>query len=200
VTLLTVVAFGVAPALRFAAISPNLALRQQSRSSTGTSSQSRIRSGLAALQLAPALTLLVGAGVLLARFRQLQQVNLEFRVERVLTFDVSLPSARYDAARRAAFQEDLARRIAAIPGVRAADGTSRFPATGSYHPWITQIETGPLAGTPVRRTQQRTVSGDFFRALEIPLRAGRTFISVPAGPFRPRRARRSRESARRQAR
>jgi predicted permease len=118
--------------------------------------------------------------LLLASFYRLQQVNLGFRVERVLTFDVNLPTVRYDAERRAAFQEELARSLREIPGVTAAGGISRLPATGSYHPWSTTIRSGPLAGTPLRRAdgfnvQQRMVSGDVFAALGIPLLAGRTF-------------------------
>ena len=180
VTAATAIAFGVTPALRLARIPPNQALRQQTRSATGTRGQGRLRNGLAAAQLALALTLLVGAGVLLASFYRLQQVELGFGVERVLTFEMSLPTARYDATRRAAVQEELARRIQAIPGVQGAGGTSRLPATGSYHPWATRIGSGPLAGETISRgvgfnIQQRTVSGDFFAALEIPVLAGRTF-------------------------
>jgi putative ABC transport system permease protein len=180
VTVATAVAFGLTPALRLARIAPNHALHQQSRSVTGTRRQGRVRSSLAAAQLALALTLLVGAGVLLASFYRLQHVDLGFRVERVLTFDLSLPTIRYDAARRAAFQEELSRRIQTIPGVTHAGGTSRLPATGSYHPWGTRIETGPRAGTSVSwgggfNIQQRTVSGDLFAALEIPVLASRTF-------------------------
>ena len=61
----------------------------------------------------------------------------------------------------------------------AAGGISRLPATGSYHPWNTQIRSGPLAGTPLDRSrfamQQRVISGDLFAAFGIPLLAGRTF-------------------------
>ncbi len=97
----------------------------------------------------------------------------------ILTFEMNLPTARYDAARRASFLEALARRLEAIPGVTAAGGLSRLPATGSYHPWNTHIRTGPLAGTAVDRSrfamQQRVVSGDPFAALGIPILAGRNF-------------------------
>ena len=180
VTMGTAMAFGIAPALRFARIPPLLALRQQSRSTTGTRGQGRFRSGLAATQLALALTLLVGAGVLIASFQRLQQVDLGFRVERVLTFEVNLPTIRYGAERRADFQERLAEAIRAVPGVTAAGGISFLPATGSYHGWNTQIRSGPLAGSSIRKAdgfniQQRVVSGDFFATLEIPVLAGRTF-------------------------
>jgi predicted permease len=174
VTLATAIAFGLIPAFRFGRMQPNRALGAQSRSATGARGQNRLRSGLAAAQLSLALTLLAGAGVLMASFYHLQQLDLGFRTDRVLTFDLSLPAVRYDAERRAAFQEQLASRIESIPGVTAAGGTSRLPATGTYHSWITRIDTGPLAGTRLM-PNQRTVSGDFFMALEIPVLAGRVF-------------------------
>ena len=178
-TVATAVAFGIVPALRLSGTSPLEALRQQSRSATGTRGLARLRGALAASQLALALTLLTGAAVLLASFHRLQQVDVGVRVERVLTFELNLPTIRYDEARRAFFQEELARRLETIPGVTAAGGISRLPATGSYHPWNTQIRSGPLAGTPVDRTrfamQQRVISGDLFAAFGIPVLAGRSF-------------------------
>jgi putative ABC transport system permease protein len=175
----TAVAFGIAPALRLAGTSPVEALRQQSRSATGTRGLARLRGALAAAQVALALTLLAGAAILLASFHGLQQVDVGVRVERVLTFEVNLPTSRYDQARRASFQEELAGRFETIPGVTAAGGISRLPATGSYHPWNTQIRTGPLSGTAIDRSrfamQQRVVSGDLFAAFGIPLLAGRSF-------------------------
>jgi predicted permease len=180
ITTITAVACGVAPALRFARIAPIDALRLHSRSATGTRGQGRLRSALAAAQLALALTLVAGAGVLLASFYRLQRVDLGFRVDRVLTFDVNLPSARYDADRRAAFQEELPRRLRTIPGVTAAGGISFLPTTGDYHGWNAAILSGPRAGGAVEtkdgfNIQQRTISGDIFAALEIPVLAGRTF-------------------------
>ena len=178
VTMTTAIACGVTPALRLAGTDQNRALMRHSRPATGTRRQGRLRSGLAAAQLALALALLAGAGVLSVSFYHLMKVDLGFRVDGVLTFDVNLPSIRYDAGRRARFQEALAQRLAALPGVTAAGGTSRLPATGSFHSWPVRIETGPLAGTAVKQPEQpehRTVSGEFFKTLGIPLLAGRTF-------------------------
>ena len=180
VTAATAITFAVVPALRLARIAPNDALRRQSRSSTGTRAQGRLRSALAALQLAVALTLLAGAAALIDSFVRLQRVNLGFRTDGVLTFEVGLPSARYDEYKRATFQETLAGKLAAIPGVTAAGGTSRLPATGSYHPWTARILTGPRAGVVLSRSrgvnlQNRTISGGFLDALAIPLLAGRAF-------------------------
>jgi predicted permease len=176
VTLATGLAFGMAPALRFARIHPNQALHQQSRSATGDRGQGRLRSGLAVLQVASALVLLVNAGILTASFYRLRQIDFGFRVNNVLTFELTLPSARYNTAQRAAFPEELARRIETIPGVIAAGGASQLPATGDFHSWRTTPLTGPQAGTDIRiESQQRVVSGDFFAALDIPVLAGRVF-------------------------
>ena len=175
----TAVACGIAPALHLAGTSPVEALRQLSRSSTGTRGLSRLRAALAAAQVALALTLVAGAGVLLVSFQRLQQVDLGVRTQGVLTVEINLPTVRYNTERRAAFQEELASRFESIPGVIAAGGTSRLPATGSYHPWTIRIATGPLAGTPIDRSrfamQNRVISGDLFAALGIPMLAGRSF-------------------------
>ena len=180
ITIATAVAFGIAPALRLSRIAPIGALREQSRSSTGTRSHARLRGGLAAAQLALALTLLVGAGALVASFQRLQQVDHGVRVEGVASFGVNLPRGRYDAQRRAEFQEQLPRRLMTLPGVSAAGAISFRPTTGIYHGWATTILTGPRSGSAIsRRTgfniQQRVVSGDLFQALGIPVLAGRTF-------------------------
>ena len=103
--------------------------------------------------------LLAGAAILLASLHRLQQVDFGVRVERVLTFEVNLPTSRDHEAQRASFQEELAGGLETIPGVRAAGGISRLPATGSYHPWNTQIRSGPLAGRTVDQAGSRCSSG-----------------------------------------
>jgi predicted permease len=135
-----------------------------------------MRSGLAVLQVAFALILLPGAGVLAVSFHRLRQVDFGFRIDGVQTFELSLPSARYNAVQRAVFQEELARRIGSIPGVTAAGGISRLPATGDYHSWWTRVLSGPRSGSEFRvESQQRVISGDLLAALSIPVLAGRTF-------------------------
>jgi hypothetical protein len=99
-TVATAVACGVVPAVRLARTAPVEALREQSRSATGTRGQARLRSGLAIAQVALALTLLVGAGVLMASVHRLHRVDLGFRTDRILTFEVNLPTARYSPPRR----------------------------------------------------------------------------------------------------
>lgn len=175
-TLGTGLAFGLLPAVRFARMHPSQGLLTDTRSSTGSLSQQRLRNGLAAAQLALALTLAAGAGVLITSFHRIHQVDLGFETERVLAFELSLPSARYDAARRASFQEELAARIEAVPAVSYAGAISRTPATGSYHTWGMSIRSGPRAGDSLSGdTQNRTISGNFFAAVGIPVLAGRSF-------------------------
>jgi predicted permease len=182
---LTAVVFGTLPVLRLAGAAPIQSLRQQSRSATGGRGLARLRGGLAAAQVALALTLLAGAAILLAGFARLQQGDLGFRVDGRLALEIHLPTARYAPPRRADVQEELAGRIEAIPGVTAAGGISRLPATGNFHPWNTHIRSGPLAGTPLDRArfrlQQRIVSGNAFAALGIPVLAGRAFDARDTG-------------------
>jgi predicted permease len=171
------VLFGLAPALRAARTQPGDVLRDESRSTTGGAKQSRLRASLVVAQLALAFVLLVGGGLLQASFQRLRQVHLGVRADHVWTFELNLPSARYDSTARARFYEDFASRVEALPGVRAAGGISKLPATGLYHSWGTHASTGPLAGD--RRAygdaDQRIVSGEYFRAVGIPLLEGRLF-------------------------
>jgi len=122
--------------------------------------------------------LLVGAGLLLASFQRLRQVDLGVMTpERVLTFDLNLPEARYDSFARGRFYEEFDRRGAALHGVRAAGGVSKLPATGPYNTWSARALTGPLAGT-VRDNElaeERVVSGDYFKAMGIAVVKGRAF-------------------------
>ena len=191
-TAATAVVFGMLPVLRLAGASPVDALRQQSQSTTGARRLAQLRGALAAAQVALALTLLAGAGILVASFHRLQRVDLGVRVDGVLTFAVHLPTIRYDGAQRAAFQETLASRLKEIQGVSAAGGISRLPATGSYHPWNTHIRSGPLAGRPVDRSraamQQRVVSGDALAALDVAAARWPPVRRTATTPAAPRRA------------
>jgi len=170
--------FGLAPAIRAARTEPGDALRDQSRGATSGGRSLRLREWLVVTQVAVAFVLLVGAGLLLASFRAIQQVDLGVSPAQVLTFELNLPSARYDSTARAHFYEEFAARLAALPGVRAAGGISKLPATGLYHDWGTRALTGPLAADERRANlgaENRVVSGAYFQAVGIPVLAGRAF-------------------------
>ena len=168
------VAFGLAPARRAARADAGEALRGQGRGAIGASM--RVREALVVGQVALAFVLLAGAGVLLASAHRLGQLDLGFNGTNVLVFELHLPDARYPAAGRARFYEEFASRMAALPGVVAAGGVSKLPATGPYHLWGTTAISGPLGNTKAGHSsavQQRVVSGDYFQAAGIRLLEGR---------------------------
>ncbi|HZI42513.1 MAG TPA: ADOP family duplicated permease, partial [Gemmatimonadaceae bacterium] len=174
---LSAIGFGIGPALKTARAEPRDVLQEQGRSTTGGATQMKTRQWLVVAQVALAFVLLVGAGVLISSFQRLRDLQLGFHAEQVLTFELHLPEARYDSTARARLYEDLAARIAALPGVRAAGGVSKLPATGPYHSWGVAALTGPLAHTKRESAegQNRVISGDYFGAVGIPLVEGRLF-------------------------
>jgi predicted permease len=174
---LAAVGFGLGPAVRMARSEPRDALQEQGRSISGGRRQMRTREWLVVAQVALAFVLLVGAGVLLTSFRRLREVDLGVRADHVLTFELHLPEARYDSLARARLYEELATRIEALPGVRAAGGISKLPATGAYNSWGVTAVTGPLAHTKRENIEgeNRVISGDYFAVTGIPLLDGRGF-------------------------
>lgn len=174
---LSAVLFGLAPALRVARTQPGDVLRGQTRSSTGGASQVRLREALVVAQVALALVLLVGTGLLLSSLKQLSEVNLGVRSDGVYSFELHLPGVRYDSSGRARFYDELPAKLETLRGVRAAGSISRLPVTGRYHQWGTRALTGPFANTDRGNVgaQQRVIAGDYFKAAGIPLLRGRLF-------------------------
>ncbi|MEP7340147.1 MAG: ABC transporter permease, partial [Acidobacteriota bacterium] len=129
-TLLTGVLFGLAPALQAGQANLNELLKEGGRSGVGNR-QRRLRDVLVVAEVALALVLLVGAGLLIRSFWKLQQADPGFNAERILTTSLSLPRARYgDGPKVAAFQQQLLDRLATLPGVQSAGLTSDLPWTG----------------------------------------------------------------------
>jgi predicted permease len=175
VALLAGIGFGVAPALQFTRPNLESVLRESGRGGTGSRRQARARSVLVVCQIALALVLLAGAGLLLRSFDRLRSVNLGVRAANVMTFEVHLPSGRYeDPERRARFHQDYQRRLTTLPGVRAAAAISRLPVTGTYHSWGTRRPDLPPESRSAQG-QQRVIEGPYFAAVGIPLLRGRTF-------------------------
>ena len=174
-TVLTTLIFGAAPSIRATRVDPSQALHDGERGSTGGRGSRRARSALVASQVAVALVLLVGAGLLMRSFIALQQVPLGFAPDHVATFEVHLSTPRYaPPERRIQLHEALHEKLREIPGVEAVGATSWLPANGHYHQWGFGVPdaTGRRQWS---QAQVRVVDGDFFAALRIPLLAGRTF-------------------------
>lgn len=167
--------FGLAPALHALRVDLVVALRDAGRSSSEGQARSRLRSALVVGEVALALVLLVGAGVLLKSFQRLRSVDLAIEPREVATFEVNLPSARYDAPSRARFHQAFQERIRGLPEVEAAGAVSWLPANGFYHGWGVQRLADDGSTTEFTGANQRVVEGDTFRALGIGLLRGRLF-------------------------
>jgi putative ABC transport system permease protein len=178
VSIVTGLAFGLAPALSSARSNLNLVLRSGGRGGTGPRGRSRARDVLLVCEVASSAVLLIGAGLLIRSLVRLQKVNPGFRADHVLTMQLSLPQARYPGLKVALFYEQLLGRVAELPGVQAA-GISRFlPLSGSDASLNFQIEGQPrLYDEDQPRAKFRTASGGYFAALGIPLMGGRLFDS-----------------------
>lgn len=140
VTLLAAFAFGLIPALRASRGDLAAALSEVGRNADGSSGR-RLRAGLVVVQVALAMVLLVGAGLLLRTFQQMNTVDLGFEPGGVLAMQLGLPSSRYaDQADRVAFYGELERRLATLPGVDAVGGVDTLPLGGSDGDAHFQIE------------------------------------------------------------
>jgi putative ABC transport system permease protein len=155
-----------------------LALREGGRHGTTGRTQQRVRGALVAAQIALALVVLAGSGLLLRTFQRLHGIRPGFEPERVSTFWTSLPPTRYagDSA-IVRFYSALVARVAAIPGVAAVGLTSRLPfELHGTDPNPIYPEDDPTYDKQLPPLQLFTaVNADYFRAMSIPLIAGRTF-------------------------
>ena len=179
------IASGLAPAL-FAARTGSIDAFRQHGASEGRGGQ-RLRRLLVSAQMALAIILLAGAGLLIRSFVRLASVDLGFQPDRLLTFEVGLPRAKYNTGpRQVAFFDQLEERMRRIPGVSAAGGISTLfygalpNASGGLTIDGRPAETAYVQ-SPVTVDQ---VSPDFFRTLGIPLKAGR-FFNQSDGPNSP---------------
>ena len=184
-TIVTGLLFGIAPAWHAAQTDLNEVLTQVTRSSSGT--RPALRNGLAAAELALATVLLIGAGLLMQSLVRLQRVDLGFQPDRLLTFQIGLPAAKYPASERAAFYRGLLESLRAIPGATRVAGSSGIPfGNGNYT--TSPIETsGPSALAPDTAvpTDWRVASPGYFQAMDIPLVSGREFIDADASEDAP---------------
>lgn len=128
VTLLTTLLFGLAPALRIRQHTPAEALGRFQRGGTGGVRETRLRAALIVAEVALAVVVVAGAGLMIRSFETLTAEDPGFRAEHVLMTQLALPSRHYeDVAAVAAFHRELSTRLAALPGVAAVSGASDLP-------------------------------------------------------------------------
>ncbi len=185
VSLVCALLCGLAPALNASRTDINTNLKDESRAALPSRSHSRLRSVMVTGEIALALFLLVGTGLLIRGISLIERQNLGFRPDHLLTASVTLDSARYkDARQQALFVRDVIPRLQHIPGAQAVAAASDLPATGP------DSATLRIKGQPELPANQRltaldvVVTIDYFRAAGIPLLRGRTFTEMdnPTAP------------------
>ena len=186
VMLAALILFALVPTLRLARVPPADALRAGGRGGTEGSGLRRVRSTLVVAQVAVALVLMIGAGLLIRSFSAMHSAPLGVTPADVLTFEVHLPPSRYPSGEdREALHQALQERVRSLPGVEAAGATSWLPVNGRYHIWGTprrlDSDGEPLPGQSAG-ADVRIVSGEYFQAMGITLLRGQAPADVdPAG-------------------
>ncbi|QOY91426.1 ABC transporter permease [Paludibaculum fermentans] len=163
--------FGLAPAFRASRVSIEQALRQSART---IAPRSRLARGLVVAEMGLALVLLTTGGLLTESFRRVSSVSFGFDREHVLTMRVTLPKQKYgSAAGILAFRRDLLAKAAQLPGITAVGTVDAIPL-GTLSSG-TDFDIEGRAAQPRLHCGLGKVSGDYLRAMGIPLRAGRYF-------------------------
>jgi putative ABC transport system permease protein len=184
ITLLTTLLTGLAPALSLS--KPNLtsALKEGGQKG-GVGQGGRLRGALVVAEIALALVLVVGAGLMIRGFRQLQQVDPGFDPNNVLSLSVSLPESKYpEDAQQRAFFDQAEQRIRRLPGVAAVGSTTTPALTGSNWTSDATIDGRPPEDY-VREIRHKVITPDYFRAMGITLLRGRFFNESDNDKSRP---------------
>jgi putative ABC transport system permease protein len=171
-SLVTVLVFGLAPALATSRVDLSESLKSVTRSVAGR--RGRFRNGLVVAQVALSVILLVGAGLLMRSFMRLRGVDPGFDAHGLLTAEVSLGRAYGDSAVRSQFFDTYLTRVRALPGVTGAAFSSTLPILnqgGNVGAW--DAAHPPVDASEVRLAYQRAVKPGYFETMRIPILEGR---------------------------
>jgi putative ABC transport system permease protein len=178
ISVLTGLIFGLVPAWTASRSQVGDALKEGGRSSTAGSARQRLRSAFVVVELAVALVLLVGAGLLVKTFWNLRSVDPGFNPENLVTMRVELPETRYeDVASQTRFRKQVLAGMNSLPGVQAAM-ISELPLSGDSlnHDFLIENRP-PIAPGDEPSLETRSVLGDYFQVMQIPLQRGRDFAA-----------------------
>jgi putative ABC transport system permease protein len=175
ISLVTGILFGLGPLFGPWHQSAGESLKENNRTSSGI--QTRLRSALAVTQIAIAITLLIGASLMVKSFWALVHVAPGFRSDSVLTARLSLPRSRYaDNEKIAAFEQLLRESLHGQPGIQSAGFATYVPLSGLENGWSFVIEgRPPLPVGTYNMSNYRPVSPGYFETIGIPLLRGRSF-------------------------
>jgi predicted permease len=175
-TLATVVAVGLVPALRGTKIDPIFAVKGITGSPGATARGARLRGALVVAQLAVSLVALVCAGLFIRALTQERRVNLGFDPDRALLASMDLFTSGYDEKRGMEFYRQLVARVSALPGVESASLSSRVPPNlFSFSSSAFEIEGYARRKDELINVEYEIVAPRYFQAMKIPLAEGREF-------------------------
>ncbi len=178
VAIVTGILFGLAPAAQLSKIDLNDALKEGSRGASGAGRGRRTREVFVVAEIALALVLLVGAGLMIRSFAALLKTNLGFRSDSLLTMNVSVEPEQYAAEPlMAADFERVVESIRAIPGVLSVAAATNLPSNGGWNQGRAFTIAGgpPLKPGEIQGAGYMSVSPSYFRTVGIPLLRGREF-------------------------
>ncbi|HUH11672.1 MAG TPA: ABC transporter permease [Longimicrobiales bacterium] len=180
VTLATGILFGLAPLLHLGERAVGSALREGGRRSTATGTRQRLRRTLVIVEVALAMVLAVGSGLLLRSLGALHDVDLGFRAENLLTFQLFTPEARYGQASDVIRAYDrILERLNGLPGVSAATAVAGLPPQRDVNANDTEVEgVANTEETPHNIDYYQVVSSGYFETLGIPIVEGRAFRAM----------------------
>jgi predicted permease len=177
ISLLAGLAFGSVPALFALRTNVNDNLKEGGRGISVGRHHQRVRASFVVAQVALALMLLAGAGLLLRSFRRVLEVDPGFRAENVTTAAISLPASQYaTAAQLRSFYTQLQSKLEQIPGAKAAALTTDLPLETHRESAFAVEGYQPPPGGGLNLTAFSLILGDYFKAMGIPLIRGRLFL------------------------
>ena len=175
-SVLTGLVFGLVPALQASRVDLHDALKEGGRSGAGGALRGRMRHALVVAELALALILLIGAGLMIQSFGRLQAVDPGFRPENIATMRISLPDADYENTRKwYEFYGRLLERVEALPGVVSTAVNNGVPLASGGTESGSIPDSRPLEEESFASCLYQAASPDYFKTMGIPLLRGRTF-------------------------
>ena len=175
VSVLTGVVFGLVPALHSSKTELTESLKEGGRSGAEGARRNRIRGVLVVGELAIAVVLLVGAGLLIQSLWRLRQVSPGFESQNLLTFVVGIPEVKYPTEKQAQFYRDLIGRIESLPGVRSASSVIPLPLSGDAFSISFETEGRPVAKGDRPSADFFSVQVGYFKTLGVSMLKGRDF-------------------------
>jgi putative ABC transport system permease protein len=164
---------GLLPALHSARTDPHESLKADGRAG-GSRGMRLVRHTLVVAEIALSVVLLLGAGLLMRSFLNIQRVDPGYDPRGVLTMRLTLPRERYPGEAAGTFFDRLSERLAALPGVRAVSAASQFPPLGAFDTQF-KLEHGQSQGSTLPTALITVATPSFFETLRVPLRTGRIF-------------------------